>query len=59
MTTLEIILATYIVLNWIAFALVAITPRGYSKTLMFLTFVLNPIASIFLTIKFSKVGKEQ
>lgn len=59
MTTLEIILLGYIVLNWFAFTLIAIIPKRHWKTLVFLTFVLNPIVSIFLTIKFLKAGNEE
>lgn len=59
MTTLEIILLAYIVLNWIAFALAGITSTRHWKTLVFLSFVLNPIVSIFLAIKFSLAGKKE
>ena len=51
MTTLEIILLSYIILNWITFALIALTPRGHSKTLIFLSLILNPIVTIFLVAK--------
>ena len=51
MTTLEIILLSYIVLNWISFALIGLTPRGRSKTLICLSLVLNPIVSVYLAIK--------
>ena len=51
MTTLEIVLLSYIVLNWISFALVGLTPRGHSKTLICLSLILNPIVTIYLAIK--------
>ena len=51
MTTLEIVLLSYIILNWITLALIGLTPRGHSKTLIFLSLILNPIISIFLVTK--------
>ena len=51
MTTLEIILVSYIVLNWISTALVLSIPRGRSKTLILLSLIVNPIVSIYFGIK--------
>ena len=56
MTTLEIILLSYIILNWISFPLIGLTPKRHSKTLIFLLIILNPIVSIFLLIT-DMIGK--
>ena len=51
MTTLEIILVSYIVLNWISTALVLSIPRERSKTLILLSLIVNPIVSVYFAIK--------